>query len=221
MTSRTLNVSGLLLILSGILLAIATIFRPDISQPGYAASALWVWTNIMLGFSTLFALIGFAGLFAVMNLKIRSFGKTAFALVVVGNVLLTGIFFFVEAAVMPVLARSPELQQLTAPAGPLVTGALGTAIGISLFIAAIGYLLLAGYLVITRTISPANGLLFIGAPLLLFSPPLTFPFGVIGGLLLGAGIAWMGVSARSGVVHDSLISSLHAQDECLAHMGHA
>jgi hypothetical protein len=221
MRSGTLNLSGVFLILSGFMLAAAVLFRPDMSQPGYAASALWVWVNVVLGFSALFGLTGLGGLFSVMNLKIRSFGKAAFALAMLGNVLLVGILFFVEAAVMPVLARDPGLQFLTAPSGLFMTGAIGTAIGASLFIAAVGYLLLAGYLVMTRIISPANGILFIGAPLLLFSPPLIFPFGMIGGVLLGAGIAWLGISARSGVAHDSLSSTLQAQDECLAHMGHA
>jgi hypothetical protein len=175
----------------------------------------------MLGFSTLFGLIGLAGLFAVMNLKMRPFGRAGFALAMLGNVLLTGIMFFFEASVLPFLARNPSLQYLAEPDGPLMTGAAGTAIGISVFIAAIGYLLLAGYLVMTRTITPANGILFIGAPLVLFSPPLTFSFGVIGGLLLGAGVTWLGISVRIGTAHESLASSLHVQDECLAHLGHA
>lgn len=221
MTSKTLNRSGLLLILSGILLALAVIFHPGMSEPGYAASASWIWVHVLLGFSALIGLSGLAGLFAVMNLKMRPFGRAGFALAMLGNILLAGIMFFFEATVLPVLARDPSLRMLTDPSGPLMTGAVGTAIGISLFVAAVGYLLLAGYLLLTRTISPANSILFIGAPLFLFTPPLPFSFGVVGGLLLSAGLVWLGVSVRSGTAHDSLASSLHLQDECLAHLGHA
>ncbi len=221
MTSKTLNRSGLLLIMSGILLIFGMIFHPNMAKPGYAATPAWVPVHILLGFSTLFGLAGLAGLFGVMNLNLRSFGKAAFALAMLGNVLLTGILFFVEASVLPVLARDPAYLALTSPSGPLMMGALGTAIGISMVIAAIGYLLLAWYLVDNRTISFANGILFIGAPLLVFAPPLTFAFGVIGGLLLGAGVIWLGISIRVGLAHRSLESRLRVQDECLSHLGHA
>lgn len=221
MTSKTLNRSSLLLIISGILLAGAMIFHPDMGRPGYAAAASWVPVHIALGFSTFFGLIGLAGLFSVMNLRIRRFGKAAFALAMTGNLLLTGILFFVEAAILPVLARNPAYQPLLNPGSPLMTGGLGTAIGISLIITALGDLLLAWHLVDTGTISPANGFLFIGAPLIVLTPPLAHAFGVVGGLLLGAGVIWLGFSVRGGRAHAALESSLRVQDECLAHLGHA
>jgi hypothetical protein len=63
-----------------------------------------------------------------------------------------------------------------------------------------------------------NGLLFIGAPLLVFAAG---PAGLMGGLLLGGGLVWLGISIRSGIAHRSLATSLQVQDECLAHLGHA
>lgn len=221
MTSKTLNGSSSLLIISGILLAIGMLFHPDISRPGFATSGAWVPVHLMLGLSALFGLVGLAGLFAVMNLHMRPFGKAAFGLSMLGNLLLTGIMFFVEAAIVPVLARDPAYQPLITAGGPLMSGGLGIAIAISALIAAIGFLAVAWYLVDTRTISIANAALFIGAPMLLFSPPLTPIIGTIGGVLLGAGITWLGFSIRVGVAHRSLESTLRVQDECLTHLGHA
>jgi hypothetical protein len=221
MTTKTLNTSSMLLILSGVLLGVAMIYHPDTARPDYAATPAWVPVHVMLGLSALLGLGGLAGLYAAMNLKMRNGGRLAFGLAMLGNMLLTGIMFFVEVSILPVLARNPVYQPLASQAGPLMTGALGNAIGISMLIAAVGFLALAGYLVYTRTISFLNGLLFIGAPLLVFTPPLTPIFGVIGGLLLGSAIVWLGISARIGLAHRSLEPGLRIQDECLAHLGHA
>lgn len=219
MTTKTLNRSSMLLIISGILLVIGVLFHPDMSEPGYAAAPGWIPVHIIMGFSTLFGFAGLAALLAVMNLNIRPFGRTAFGLALLGNLLLTGIMFFFEASVLPVLARNQEYLPLLSENGPLMTGPLGTMIGISMFIASLGYLLLAGYLVSSRTISLVNGILFLGAPLLLFTPPLPSAAGTIGGLLLGAAIIWLGVSVRMGLAHLSLASSLRIQDECFSHVG--
>lgn len=221
MTSKTLERSGLLLILSGILLVLGTIFHPSMAVPDYAARPAWMPAHILLGFSALIGLFGLAGLFGVMNLNLRTAGKAAFGLAMLGNVLLTGIMFFVEATILPVLARDPSFQPLLARGGLLMAGPLGIAIGLSMLIAAIGYLLLGWYLVDTGTIPAVNGILFIGAPLLVFTPPLPFALGIIGGLLLGTAVIWLGISIRAGFAHGSLESSLRVQDECLSHLGHA
>ncbi len=219
MTTKMLNRSSMLLIISGILLAIGVLFHPDMSEPGYAATRAWMPVHIMMGFSTLFGFAGLAALLAVMNINISSFGRAAFGLAMLGNLLLTGIMFFFEATVLPVIARSPEYQPLLSETGPLLSGPLGTMIGISMLIAALGFLLLAGYLVSSRTIPVVNGILFLGAPLLMFTPPLPSAVGTVGGLLFGAAIIWLGVSVRMGLAHLSLASTLRIQDECFSHVG--
>lgn len=221
MTTKTLKRSGTLLIISGILLALGMVFHPDMSRPDYAASSAWVTVHIVLGFSTLLGLAGLVGLFTVMNPKLTAFGKAAFGLAVLGNLLLTGLMFFVEASVLPVLARDPAYQPLLSPSGPLMTGALGTSIWISMLIAAVGFLCLAAYLAATKTISTGNGILFIGVLPLVFSPPLPLSIGIIGALLLGGAITWLGVSIQRGIAHQSLASSVRMQDECFAQLGHA
>jgi hypothetical protein len=118
-----------------------------------------------------------------------------------------------------VLARFPEYQVLLVEGGPLMAGYLGTMIAISMFISALGYLVLAGYLVSVRTISPVNGILFLGAPLLMFSPPLPFVLGTLGGFMLAVGVIWLGISIRVGIAHLSLASTLRIQDECFSHVG--
>lgn len=219
MTTKTLNRSSMLLMISGVLLAIGMLFHPDMANPDAAARTVWIPVHVLLGISALLGLVGLAGLYAVLNLNLTTFGRISFGLAMLANVLLTGVLFFVEAAIVPVLASDTLYRPLMSENGPLLTGGFGFAVGITMVIATTGFLCLAGYLASTRTISFANAALFIGAPLLSFSPPLPFAFGIIGGLLLGGGFAWLGVSIRKGTAHDALALNLQIQDECILHSG--
>lgn len=221
MTSKVLSRSSILLILSGVLLGGAMLFHPDVSRPDFAASPAWVPVHIVLGLSALFGLVGLAGLFSLMSLILPAFGKAVFGLAMLGNLLLTGIMLFVEASVLPVLARDPVYQELLYRNGPLFSGLLGAGVSISFIVATIGLLALAGFLAARKTISFANALLFVGAPLLFLSPPLPFVYGLIGGLLLSVGVTWLGLSVRRGIAHHTIVVDLQLQDECLAHLGHA
>jgi hypothetical protein len=177
--------------------------------------------HILFGFSALLVLAGLAALFSVMKLDMRPFGRAAFGMVILGNLLMTGIFFFIEAGVLPVLARNPAYQPLLSQGSPLMSGGPGTAIAASMAVTSLGFLLLSWHLLETRTISLPNAILFIGAPLMVFSPPLAPAFETAGGVLLGTAIAWLGISVRLGLAHKRLESRLRVQDECLAHLGHA
>ena len=219
MTTKTLNRSSSLLIISGVLLGVGMLFHPDMANPDAATRNAWIPVHVVLGISALLGLVGLAGLYAVLSLNMRTLGRAAFGLAMLANVLLTGMLFFVEAGIVPVLARDSAYRPLLSETGPLLTGGFGLVIVTTMTIAAIGFLCLAGYLMSTKTISLANGLLFLGAPLLAFTPPLPFAFGIIGGVLLGAGITWLGISIRKGTAHDALASSLRMQDECFLHAG--
>ena len=68
-----------------------------------------------------------------------------------------------------------------------------------------------------KIISPANGILFIiGATLMVLSPPWPYVLMIIGGVLFGIALVWLGVSIRTGQNHDTLESTLRIHDECLA-----
>lgn len=221
MISKVLSRSSTLFILSGMLLGGAILFHPDVTKPGFALSPAWVPVHILLGLSAFFGLIGLAQLFSIMSLRLSPWGKAAFGLAMLGNLLLTGIMLFVDASVLPVLARDPAYQELLTRNGPLLSGLLGTGVSLSFIVTTIGVLGLAGFLAFRKTISPVNALFFAGAPLLFLSPPLPFAVGLAGGLLLAVGVVWLGLSLRKGIAYNTMVSDLQFQDECLAHLGHA
>lgn len=220
MLSKSLNRSGILLIIAGILTAGSMIFHPNIGRPGFAMQGAWVSVHVLLGIAALIAILGLAGLYAPLRTKMTFFGQAAFGLAVLGNILIAGLMFFVEATLVPVLSRDPFFQVLLTGTGPLMTGSFGLVITATIIIAAAGWIFLAGYLTGTKTISVTNGLLlFIGAPLTAFSPPLPFSIGLIGGVLFGAGVTWLGLSMLTGTAHEALREMIRLEDECLIQAG--
>jgi hypothetical protein len=220
MSTKAVKWSNVLLIISGVLLAVPVLFHPDMSKPGYALLGAWVPVHVLLGISTILGLAGLIVLYGAMSPKITVFGHVAFWFTIVGTALLAGLMFFVEIAIVPVLAGSLAYEPLLSETGPLITGAFGVLTLITAVIVAIGFILFGGYLIWAKIISPVNGVLFIiGAPLISFSPPLPYVVMIIGGVLLGIALIWLGVSIRTGRAHDTLEATLRIHDECLAQAG--
>lgn len=210
----------MLLIISGLLLAVPILFHPDMSKPGFALADAWVPVHVLLGISTLAGMGGLIVFYGAIRPKITVVGHVAFWLSIVGTALFTGLLFFVEATIVPVLANNPAYEPLLSETGPIMAGAFGISALIAAVITAVGSILLGGFLIWERIVSPVNGGLFIiGAPLLAFSPPLPFVVMVIGGVLFGIALVWLGVSIRTGRAHDTLESTLRIHDECLIEAG--
>ncbi|MGE5173233.1 MAG: hypothetical protein ACM3MD_05330 [Betaproteobacteria bacterium] len=220
MSTKAIKWSSVLLIISGVLLAAPILFHPDMSKPGYALLGAWVPVHVLLGISALAGLAGLIVFYGAMSPKITVFGHVAVWFAIVGTALLAGLMFFVESAIVPVLAGDPTYEPLLGMTGPLMTGAFGALAMLSMVIVSIGFILFGGYLIWAKVISPVNGALFIiGAPLAAFSPPFPYIVGIIGGVLLGIAIGWLGVSIRTGRAHDTLETTLRIHDECLAQAG--
>jgi hypothetical protein len=206
--------------MSGVLLAVPMLFHPDMGKPGYALLSAWVPVHVLLGISALVGLAGLIVFYGVVSPKITVVGHVAIWFAIVGTALLAGLVFFVESAIVPVLAGSPAYEPLLSETGPIMAGAFGVLALILMVILTVGYILFGGYLIWAKIISPVNGILFIiGAPLIAFSPPFPYAVGIIGGVLLGIAIAWLGVSIRTGRAHDTLETTLRIHDECLAEAG--
>lgn len=220
MSTKAVKWSSVLLIISGLLLAVPILFHPDMSKAGYALLGSWVPVHLLLGISALVGLAGLIVFYGAMSPKISVVGHVAVWLAIVGTALLCGLMFFVEAAIVPVLAADPATVPLLAETGPLMTGIFGISALAAMAVLAVGFILFGGYLIRAKIVSPVNGVLFIiGAPLAAFTPPLPFVAGIIGGVLLGIALAWLGVSIRTGRAHDTLESTLRIHDECLAQAG--
>ena len=220
MSTKAVKWSSVLLILSGFLLAVPILFHPDVIKSGYALQRAWVPVHVLLGMSALIGLAGLIVFYGAMSPKTTVFGHIAIWFAIVGTALLAGLVFFVESAIVPVLAGSPAYEPLLSETGPIIAGAFGVLALILMVILTVGYILFGGYLIWAKIISPVNGILFIiGAPLIAFSPPFPYAVGIIGGVLLGIAIAWLGVSIRTGRAHDTLETTLRIHDECLAEAG--
>jgi hypothetical protein len=219
MLTRSIDRSGTLLIIAGILIAVPMLFHPDDSQPGFAMHAAWVPVHVLMSIGSIAAFAGLLGLYGALRSRLTAFGGWAFGLALLGTALFTGLLFFVEITLFPALGRDPAYQSLLSDNGPLMGGPFGIAVLVSSVIVSLGYVFLAVHLAATRTISIVNAVLFIGVPLAAFSPPLPFMLERIGGVLLGIALTWLGVSVRRGTAHTALETGLRVQDECLAHAG--
>lgn len=209
-----------LLILAGLLTGLPILFRPDMTQSGFALRASWAPVNLLLGIGAVIGTAGLIVLYRAMSSKISAFGHLAFVLTILGSILSAGMLLFVEAAIVPVLSSDPAYTPLLAMSGPLMAGSFGVLAMLSSVILAVGFLLLGIYLISSSTVSFVNGLLFIiGAPLLAFAPPLPPVIGVVGGLILGIALVWIGISIRNGIAHESLAPGLRLEDECVVHAG--
>lgn len=222
MSTKAVKWSSALLIIGGVLLAVPMLFHPDMTTTGYALTAAWVPVHVLLGISTLAGMAGLIVFYGAVNPKTTLFGHVAFWFAIIGTALLSGLMFFVETAIIPVLAGSPAYEPLLGISGPLMTGAFGVSLTLAMAIAAIGFILVGGYLIVAKIISPVNGALFIiGAPIALFSPPLPHVLGIIGGVLTGCALVWLGVSIQKGRAHDTLEATLCVHDQCLAQASRA
>ncbi len=220
MSTKAIKWSSLLLIISGLLIAVPILFHPDVSQPGYALVGTWVPVHVLLGIAAIAGLAGLIVFYGAMSPKITVIGHVAVWFAIIGTALLSGLMFFVEGAIVPFLAGSPAYEQLASMTGPIMSGALGALAMISMVILSVGFILFGGYLMWAKIVSPVNGVLFIiGTPLISFSPPLPYAVMIIGGVLFGIALVWLGVSIRAGRAHDTLESTLRIHDECLAQAG--
>ncbi len=219
MSTKAIKWSSVLLIICGVLLAVAVLFHPDMAKPGYALMSNWLPVHVLFGISALLGLAGLIVLYGAMSPKITVIGHVAVWFAIVGTALVAGLMFFVEMAIVPVLA-GPAYEQLISMSGPIMTGAFGVWAIISMVILTVGFILFGGYLIWAKIISPANGvLLIIGTPLIAFSPPLPYAVMLIGGVLYGIALIWLGISIRTGRAHDTLESTIRIHDECLAQAG--
>lgn len=220
MMTKTLKWSSVLLISSGILLAVSMVFHPDMTVQGFALRTAWVPVHVLFGISALIGLAGLVLLYMSMGPDISAFGQVAFWISIIGLALLAGLMFLVEATLVPILAADPSYSPLLAAGSPLMTGSFGAVVGTTIIAAVIGLVILAVYLIRSRTVSNANGIfLMVGAPLAFFASVFSDILGVIGGVLLGIGLLWLGISIRSGQAHSRLEPIARVQDECFLHAG--
>jgi hypothetical protein len=217
MKTRAINLSGGTLVFAGILIALSMPFHPDDTLPGSFLQFAWTPVHILLGIATIAVLAGLGGLYTIMSPKLSVFGRVSFGLTLLGTVLLTGVMLFFEATLLPALSSDPVYKPLLSDNGPIMNGPLGFLILLAMLIASAGYVLLAVYLAVSKTITYGNAVLFIGVPLAAFAPPIPYVLEIAGGVMLGIALIWLGVSIRRGRAHQTLEETVRLQDECMSH----
>lgn len=200
MSSTTLvRVSGLALLLAGILLAVAILFHPSDADPQALMRPAWVPVHTALTIAAILGLFGLMGLYNRLRERSGWLGLIGFVLLFSGTALFVA-GLSIEAFVLPALASSAAGQKLLDPAGPLFGGPLNVVLLLTSGIFSLGCLLFCVAILRSEISLRWVGLLLLAGILLALWPPLPQLVGTIGGVLLGLGYIWFGyiLLARSG-----------------------
>ncbi len=192
MSSTTLlRLSGLALLLAGVLLALAIPFHPSDTDPQALLRSAWVPVHTVFAIAVLLSLFGLLGLYLRLRERSGWLGLLGFALLFTGSAFILAVLFF-EAFVAPAIASSAAGQALLDPAGPLFGGTLNVVLVLVSSIFSLGCLLFCIAILRSGTAARFASLLLLAGILLAFWPPLPQLVGTIGGVLLGLGYIWFG-----------------------------
>lgn len=185
--------SGLALLVSGALVAVATPFHPnEAADPNAVATNVWVIVRTLYVPAFILGLFGLIGLYARQAEQAGVLRLIGFILAFIGSSQFL-VVVDLEASVIPPVAADPAGQTLLDPAGPLFGGELGLILLAGQIAFALGFVLTGIANARTGVLPRWPGvLLLIGAPLTAFWPPLPQLVGVTGGVLFGLRYAWLG-----------------------------
>ncbi len=190
MSSRFIRICGILLLLSGLMVAISWSFHP--LEPGHDAmqSTRWLIVHGVAGVGLLFSIPGLMGLYRQLGDEGDVLGLTSFILAEIGTALLAGMILFIEVATLPIIAALPDAEVLLNTMPP----AFMAVFGMTVLIFILGFISL-GIVMLRSTMLPrrAGLLLLIGAPLFATPvPPAPVMVNTVGAVLIGLGYVWLG-----------------------------
>ncbi len=189
---------GLAAIVSGALIAISVLLHPSESDPNAFVNPLWGPVHIAVGMSALLGLFGTMAIYAKLATKGGGLVLPGFVLALSGTAVFVGAAILLEGFVAPALAASAAGKTLLDPNGPLMSGPMGLVFLSSGAAFGLGFILLAVANWSANVLPRWGGVLAaIGAPLLAFAPPLPQIALMIGGVLFGVGVAWLGYAIWS------------------------
>jgi hypothetical protein len=190
MLSKLMRLSGLFLVLAGLLAAISWIFHPLTPDQHSMQSTRWLIVHGLAGIGVLLSVPGLVGLYVRLSDEGGVLGLIGFILAAIGTALFAGAILFIEVGTLPFIATLGNAEELLESAPPTFI-----AIFAATFITfAVGFILL-GLVTLRSTILPrwAGLLLLIGAPLFVFPvPPAPVIVNTIGAVLFGLGYVWLG-----------------------------
>ena len=196
--SALIRASGLATIVGGALFALFPLLHPDHTAAGYT-SWVWVPVHMMPNIGAILVLFGLVGLLARQLERAGLFGVIAFVVAFVGTASFV-MGAMIEAFIIPFMGlQTPEIVDGSPPPG------VGEAFLIIGILFALGHVLLGIATYRAGVVPRSVGTLMVvgGLSLLILERiggimlELDFLW-VVGPVLLGAGLAWLGYSLWSG-----------------------
>lgn len=196
--SALIRASGLATIVGGTLFALFPLLHPEHDAAGYT-SAMWVPAHMLPNVGAILILFGLVGLLARQLERAGLFGVIAFVVAFIGTASFV-MGAMIEAFIIPFMGlQTPEMMDGPPPPG------VGEAFMVITLLFGVGYVLL-GLATYRARVLPRNvgGLLVVGALANLVLPklgafaPSLDALWVVGFVLFGAAIAWLGYSLWSG-----------------------
>lgn len=190
MTSKFMRLSGILLLLAGLLVAFSWSFHPLAPDHQAMQSTRWLIVHGLAGIGVLLTIPGLLGLYVQISDESGILGLIGFILAAIGTGLFAGAILFIEVATLPFIATLGNAEELLQSAPPTFM-----AVFAATFITfTLGFILL-GLVTLRSTVLPrwAGLLLLIGAPLFVMPvPPAPVIVNTVGAVLFGLGCAWLG-----------------------------
>ena len=196
MLSKFMRLSGILLLLGGLLVAFSWSFHP--LEPDHHAmqSTRWLIVHGLAGIGLVLSVPGLMGLYIQVAEESGVLGLIGFILAVIGTALYAGAILFIEVATLPFIAALPIAEELFTATPPAFM-----AVFAATFITfALGFVLL-GIATLRGPVLPrwSGLLLLIGAPLFAFPvPPAPVIVNTVGAVLFGLGYVWLGYALWAG-----------------------
>jgi hypothetical protein len=190
--SKITRVSGILLLVGGVLVAISWSFHPLDPDPHTMQSTRWLVVHGLAGIGLALTVPGLLGLYNRLAAESGVGGLIGFILAAVGTALMAGTILFIEVGTLPLIATLPNAEEVLNTFPP----AFMAVFGVTLLTFILGYILL-GIVTWRSAVLPrtAGLLLLVGAPLFAApAPPTPIIVNTIGAILFGLGYAWLGYS---------------------------
>lgn len=190
MLSKITRVSGILLLVGGVLVAIFWSFHPLDHDPHTMQSTRWLVVHGLAGIGLVLTVPGLLGLHNRLTAEGGVRVLVGFILAAVGTALMAGMILFIEVGTLPLIATLPDAEELMNTFPP----AFMAVFAITLLTFILGYILLGIVIWRCADLPRWSGLLLlVGA--LLFAvpvPPAPVIINTIGAVLFGSGYVWLG-----------------------------